>query len=113
MSDSGLSVVCRACDRKVKMEQVRFDETRKAFVCDSCFASSHRISDRNPLVSAAEKSVNSLKNSLVKYLCKKCNYHFVRQKDKPVNNCPYCGSDKLEILDTTASKIVEESDKFF
>ena len=96
------------------MDQVRFDEERKLYVCENCFDLTHKPKDnRNPLVSDAERSVDSLKNSLIKYTCTKCRYHFVRQKDKPVRDCPYCGSSKLEVLDTTASKIVENSNKFF
>ncbi|MCC7574683.1 hypothetical protein KO361_03775 [Candidatus Woesearchaeota archaeon] len=113
MGDSELSVICRVCQRKVSMDRVRFDEVRKLYVCDNCFNSNHGFDERNSFVGEAERSVKSLKDSLVKYTCVKCRYHFVRQKNKEISSCPYCGSDKLEILDTGASKIIEESHKFF
>ena len=112
---SDLSVVCRGCQRKVKMDQVKFDDVRKAYVCESCFAMTHKslkTSSRSPLVDEAVKSVDSLKNSLIKYTCGKCNYHFTRQKGKEISVCPYCGSQKLDVLVKDANKIISDSDKF-
>lgn len=115
MGNSDLSVVCRSCGRKVKMEQVKFDDVRSAFVCESCFDSTHRVektSSRSAVVDEAIKSVDSLKDSLVKYTCKKCKYHFARRKDKEIGVCPYCGSDDLGVLSRDASTIVSDSSNF-
>ena len=109
---SDLSVVCRSCSRRVKMEDVVFDDVRSAYVCEACFASTHKKPksfSRSPLVDEAIKSVSDLKNSLVKYTCSNCKYHFARQKDKTISVCPYCGSNKLEILNSSASSIISES----
>jgi protein-arginine kinase activator protein McsA len=111
MSDSGLSVVCRTCGRKVKMEQVKFDDVRKAYVCENCFVVTHTVKKHaNSFVDDTERSINSLKNKLVKITCTACNYHFTRQKDKEIRSCPYCGSNKIEVLRTGADKIISESD---
>ena len=115
MGNSDLSVVCRSCSRKVGMEQVKFDDVRNAFVCESCFDATHRVSkpdSRSAVVDEAVKSVDSLKDSMVKYTCKKCNYHFARRKDKEVGVCPYCGSSELGVLSKDASSLVSDSDKF-
>ena len=112
MGDSGLGVVCRVCQRKVSMDRVRFDDVRKLYVCDNCFNSSHKFDERSSFVGEAERSVNSLKNSLVKYTCSKCKYHFARQKGKEISACPYCGSQKLDVLVKDANKIIKDSDKF-
>ena len=113
--NSDLGVVCRSCERKVKLEEIKFDDINKAYVCESCFDASHRVSkpsSRSPVVDEALKGVDSLKDSLIKYTCKKCNYHFARRKDKEVGVCPYCGSDKLEILSKDASSIVSNPNSF-
>lgn len=112
MVNSDLTVVCRSCGRKVKMDQIKFDDVRTAYVCEACFASSHKsdTENENPLISDAIRSVDSLKNGLVKYTCRKCRYHFARQKDKEISVCPYCGSNNLEVLSKDANKIIFDSD---
>lgn len=98
---SDLGVVCRMCSKNVRLDQIKFDDVHSAYVCDSCFGKSHKFEDnafKNPLVSAAEKSITSLNRSLVKFTCSNCKYHFSRRKDKPVSVCPYCGSSKLGVL---------------
>lgn len=112
-----LVVVCRACERKVKMEQVKFDDVRKAYVCEVCFNATHGgVKDVRPVradIDDAQRKVNSLKANLVKYTCQKCKYHFARQKNKEISVCPYCGSNKLEVLSKDANKIISDSDKLF
>ena len=109
---SDLSVVCRACSRKVKMEQVKFDDIRKAYVCEACFDSSHKssVSSKNPFVVEAERGIDSLKSSMVKYSCRKCKYHFAREAGKNISVCPYCGSNNLDVLTGGANKIISDSD---
>jgi Zn finger protein HypA/HybF involved in hydrogenase expression len=109
---SDLSVVCRVCSRKVKMDQVKFDDIRKAYVCEACFASSHKssTSSKNPFVVEAERGIDSLKKGLIKYSCRKCRYHFVREAGKSISVCPYCGSHDLDVLTGGASKIISDSD---
>ena len=116
MSNSGLDVVCRSCSRKVKMEQVKFDDVRKAYVCEGCFALSHRVEksfSRDPLVDDAVRSVASLKSNMIKYTCRKCKYHFARSVGKEISVCPYCGSSSLDVLNNSANKIISESSNFF
>ncbi len=108
---SDINVVCRGCDRCVRMDSVVFDDVRNAFVCEACFSATHsapKSSSRSPVVDEAVKSVDSLKDSLVKYTCVKCRYHFARRRDKSVGVCPYCGFEKLEVLDSSASKILSD-----
>ena len=120
--ESSLPVVCRGCNRTVRMEQVKFDETRKAYVCGACYASSHPSSVKTPQrpnmansssQAQEEKNIKALKDSLVKYNCQKCKYHFTRAKEKGVSSCPYCGSNKIEIASGhTADKIIADSDRY-
>ena len=111
MVGADVTVVCRACERKVKMDQIKFDDVRTAYVCESCFASTHKVSNetKNPLVDDALRSVDSLKRDLIKYTCRRCKYHFARQKGKEISVCPYCGSNNLDLLSKDASKLISDS----
>ncbi len=115
--DNNLPVVCRACNRKVKMDQVKFDEKRRAYVCMTCFNSTHKtmpeIRKTNPTTLKTEaENLKAVKESMVKYMCSSCKYHFSRKKDKPVTSCPYCGGNKIQILGDTATKILEDADRY-
>jgi len=115
--DNNLPVVCRACNRTVKMDQVKFDETRRSYVCITCFNSTHKtmpeIRRTNPSSLKTEaENLKSVKDSMVKYSCLGCKYHFSRKKDKQVASCPYCGSKKLQTLGDTANQILEDADRY-
>lgn len=110
MNNSDISVVCRACERKVKMEQIKYDDVRNAYVCDICFNATHKEKPiiKDPFVNETVKSISSLKEGLIKYNCTKCNYHFARQKGKTISKCPYCGSNNLETLSTSANSLLSD-----
>ena len=113
MVDNSLPVTCRACQRRVRLDQVKFDEIRKAYVCVSCYNATHPVKQsglvRNHKTESEVKNVDTFKASLVKYSCNKCKFHFSRARDKSVKSCPYCGSNDLDILDSSSSSIVSRS----
>jgi DNA-directed RNA polymerase subunit RPC12/RpoP len=112
-------VVCRACGRKVKMEQVQYDPVQKGYVCSSCHAKAHPslppLSKTKP-AGAAKPSIfaktGSAKEEVIKYACHECKYRFTKKKDKPATKCPYCGGTKFEEVTNDAAKILEDSDKY-
>lgn len=116
MKEADLPVKCRACGKEVKMNQVKFDEKRKAYVCNTCYLSSNpgRPSPKAELrpIKSEEQNLKELKEGMIKYACGKCKYHFSRKKDKPEKKCPYCGSERIEILSNHAAKIIEDSDRY-
>lgn len=115
--DNSLPVICRACNRKVRMDQVKFDDKRKAYVCLTCFSTNHptmpELRKTNPTSLKTEsENLKDIKASMVKYTCTSCKYHFSRKKDKPITSCPYCGSNKIQQVGDTANKILEDADNY-
>lgn len=110
MTDPKVPVVCRSCGNKVTLDQVKFDDIRKAYVCTPCFKASHNSSSDKPEVSPIVASMPS--NDRVNYICASCKYKFSAKKNKPPKRCPYCGYEELEVRDESAKKIIDESDEF-
>ncbi|MGV8169654.1 MAG: hypothetical protein ACP5N3_06390 [Candidatus Nanoarchaeia archaeon] len=112
-------VVCRACGRQVRMEQVNFDSNIKAYVCNSCHTRS------TPSMGSVKKTTKTVaekpgifggkvevKEPMVKYSCLKCKYKWSKAKGKPVTGCPYCGDKRVEEVSNEAAKILMDSDKY-
>ncbi len=115
--DQTTPVVCRACERKVTMGQIKFDETRKQFVCQNCYNATHpaKKTDEKPSFEARnQENRKTVEETMEKYNCTKCKYYFSRKKGKEVSACPYCGSsDITRTTGTEASKILDESERYF
>ncbi|MGV8162210.1 MAG: hypothetical protein ACP5N2_02635 [Candidatus Nanoarchaeia archaeon] len=113
-----LTVVCRACNRPVNMNQVTFDSVKKAYVCNSCHSKMHPSMAPVKKIKPAEEKPSifggksTAKPAVVKYACAKCKYRFSRAKEKPVATCPYCGGKKIEEVTNDASRILADSDNF-
>jgi len=113
MEDPNTPIVCRACKRTVPMREISFDETRKAYVCKTCFDSSHRkISEQVKSAPSAEPTtIKDLKQKMIRYTCPDCKYQFQRVEGKQVRECPYCSSKKIEkASDAAVNKLIEESE---
>jgi len=115
MDDPNLPVICRSCGRTVRAETVKFDDVNKVYVCTNCYNASHSSSGAKPVLRKAEPTATSpkqygkLSTDKVNYQCVKCGYAFSRAKDKQPSGCPYCGNKVLEIRDTAASRLIDES----
>jgi protein-arginine kinase activator protein McsA len=119
------TAVCRACGRKVKIDQLQFDSKTKTYVCSSCHAKN------NPSLAPISKTVKPTasvtntagaakptifgkpaKEVLVKYACPNCKFRFSRKREKEVSSCPYCGGNKVEEVTNDAQKILKDSDNY-
>jgi DNA-directed RNA polymerase subunit RPC12/RpoP len=111
-------VICRGCGRKVKVEDVKYDSLKKAYVCGSCQLKEHPSPMGKPKPAESTKpgifkdSKASDKEIIVKYTCPDCKYKFSRKKGKEATACPYCGGKKIEEVTNDASKILADSDKY-
>jgi DNA-directed RNA polymerase subunit RPC12/RpoP len=109
-------VKCRACDRTVRFDQVKYDDARKAYVCQNCFKDSHKVSMKQvlqkPGAKKEEPKASTSKNDKVKYICVKCKYSFERAKDKSASSCPYCGASDIQLVSNQAHKLIEDSNGF-
>ena len=119
MGADNVPVVCRGCQRTVRMDQVKFDDSRKAYVCSACYAASHSTPGMVRKKSSAdveeeEAMIGRKKDDSgkIKYNCPKCKYNFTRMKDKVVGSCPYCGYSRVEVASKGASKIITESETY-
>ncbi|MFA6072965.1 MAG: hypothetical protein WC758_02550 [Candidatus Woesearchaeota archaeon] len=110
-------VLCRACGRQVRMEQVTFDSIKKVYVCNTCNSRAHttatsltksKTQDVKPSIFGTKEE----KEVIIKYACPNCKYRFSKKKGKETTKCPYCGGSKLEEVSNQASKILEDSDNF-
>ena len=115
MDDPNLPVICRSCGRTVRAETVKFDDVNNVYVCTNCYNASHSSSDVKPVLRKAEPTIASPKQygklsaDKINYQCVKCGFAFSRAKDKQPSSCPYCGNKILEIRDTAASRLIDES----
>ncbi|MCF7865925.1 hydrogenase maturation nickel metallochaperone HypA [Candidatus Woesearchaeota archaeon] len=111
MSDSNLPVVCRGCGRTVTMSQINFDDDSKQYVCNACYNAKKKINSK-PQGTEETKTNNALIKPKINYQCPDCKYKFSKPKDKPPKDCPYCGNKKVEIIDDSASRLLDESDEW-
>jgi DNA-directed RNA polymerase subunit RPC12/RpoP len=109
-------VICRACSKQVLMNQIKFDDARKAYVCQSCYNATHPATlkvQKKEFDTSKQESRKSVEGGMDKYNCPDCKYYFSRLKDKPVTSCPYCGSKKIiKASGKTADSVIEESRYF-
>ncbi len=116
------TAVCRACGRKVKIDQLQFDSKTKTYICTACHARANP--SMVPISRAAKPATNttnmtkptifgkSAKDGLVKYACPNCKFRFSRKREKEVSSCPYCGGTKVEEVTNDAAKILKDSDNY-
>lgn len=113
VEDPSVPVVCRACERKVMMSQIKFDDIRKAFVCQSCYNSTHPTKpkmEKKDFDTGKQESRRTVEEGLEKYNCPDCKYYFSRKKGKALSSCPYCGSKNIvKASGHTADKVIKES----
>ncbi len=116
----GQFILCRSCNRQVRMEQMTFDKVKSAYICNACYSranpSKMALGRSRPAETASKPSIfggkKDKKDEIVKYACPKCKYRFERKRDKPATKCPYCGGTKLEEVSNEAAKILADSDNF-
>lgn len=112
------TVLCRTCNRQVKISQVSLDPVKKVYVCNSCYSRGHPsmppISKSKPVETKpgifGGTKLAAEKEQIVKYACLHCKYKWSKKKGKEVTKCPYCGGSKIEEVSNEASKILAESD---
>jgi DNA-directed RNA polymerase subunit RPC12/RpoP len=113
----GQFILCRVCNREVRMEQMTFDRVKNQYICNTCYS---RANSLKPMARKTEEpskpsifgTKKSPKEEIVKYACHNCKYKFERKRDKAVTKCPYCGGSKLEEVSNEAAKILADSDNF-
>jgi len=112
-------VVCRACGKTVRIDQVSYDSARKAYTCNSCHGKSSPTAVKVEKKAKVAESKPSIfkgkaepKEVMVKYACLKCKYRFSKAKSKGATTCPYCGDKKIEEVTNDAAKILQDSDNF-
>jgi DNA-directed RNA polymerase subunit RPC12/RpoP len=117
----GQFILCRTCNRQVRMEQMTFDKVKNVYICNACYArvnpAKMTTSKSRPIDAASNKpsifgGKKSEKDVMIKYACLNCKFKFTRKKEKPATKCPYCGGSKLEEVSNEAAKILADSDNF-
>jgi DNA-directed RNA polymerase subunit RPC12/RpoP len=121
----GQFILCRTCNRQVRMEQMTFDKVKNVYICNACYArvNPSQMTTSKSRPSQASKSETSKpsifggkkpaeKDVIVKYACLHCKYKWTKKKDKPATKCPYCGGSKIEEVSNEAAKILADSDNF-
>jgi DNA-directed RNA polymerase subunit RPC12/RpoP len=118
MSGVEQTVLCRACNRQVKINQVILDPIKKVYVCNACYTRAHpsmapvsrqKPVETKPSIFGGKKEA---KEVILKYACLHCKYKFERKKGKEVTKCPYCGGTKIQEVSNEAAKILQDSDNF-
>lgn len=115
MQDPNVPVVCRSCRRTVPMREIKFDENRKAYVCKTCFDSSHKNSFSKIETKSKTQSspTDAINQKMVKYNCPTCKYHFQRKEDKKITECPYCASKVVnKASESGANRLIDESENW-
>jgi DNA-directed RNA polymerase subunit RPC12/RpoP len=112
-------VVCRACGKTVRIDQVSYDNARKAYTCNVCQGKGSSVSPKVGKKTMAAESKPSIfrgksepKEIMIKYSCPKCKYRFSKAKSKGATHCPYCGNKNIEEVTNDAAKIIQDSDNF-
>lgn len=112
MNNANSPVQCRACKRTTRMDQVRYDDTRKAYVCPSCYLETHKTGSKPTTQQAPPTKTASSTGPKIKYACPKCKYKWEKSADKTVGKCPYCGNSNVEKVSNEASKIIDDADRY-
>jgi DNA-directed RNA polymerase subunit RPC12/RpoP len=120
MDNENLLIVCRSCNRKILMHNMRPDGTGENMVCNDCYKrnSPNRTMSISEVAAAQSQPIRKVvehKEPMVKYLCTSCKYKFSRKQSQEVGKCPYCGKSSI-VMDNQlgAAKLLNESnDKRF
>ncbi len=124
MLTKNVMVVCKSCNNKVPMGELKTDDTGR-WICFNCFQgrSTELISKGKNLKAPEQtKKTPSLKTPVKmqsrnesKFFCKMCGYRFVRKgmSVRTPEICPYCSRKGVVVSDYTAQDIITESDKLF
>ena len=130
MLTKNVMVVCKTCNNKVPIGELKADDTGR-WICFNCFQSrsTELISKgKNLKTSESAKKMSSIQTQRMqqpvkmqsrnesKFFCKICGYRFVRKgtlgKRTP-EVCPYCSRKGVVVSDYTAQDIITESSKLF
>ena len=128
MLTRNVMVVCKTCNNKVPIGELKADDTGR-WICWNCYQGRSTELPKGKNLKAPESGKMMLENkaqkikqpvkmqarSESKFFCKICGYKFVRKgmSVRTPEVCPYCSRKNVVVADYTAQDIITESDKLF
>lgn len=87
---------CGLCNSRTEVREMKYHKSGEYLLCSAC----HEKQVPGAKVIAQKPAVPSPKRQeRLSYRCRNCSYSFSRNKDHPVNACPYCGRDGISLVE--------------